>query len=67
MQIDDIDILRSAAMLIEMHGADARLVARRRYEALTEAGYETSSTTAARILAAIELLESDGYEAAHGF
>ena len=53
MASGEIDIVRTAALFILRHGTAAPDAARRTYEALAKAGYQTSPAIATRVLEAI--------------
>jgi hypothetical protein len=60
---DDIDIYRTANVLVELHGVDAPIQAAMKADALLEAGDIDGQAVWKRILAALdELLLGDGPE-----
>ena len=58
MTIDDIDIYRSARLLISRHGDDAAIIATKRATEMLDAGNVDDYAVWKRILRAIERLES---------
>ena len=57
--VSDLDIFRSAQVLIRQHGTDAGLYAAQRVDALSEAGDMEGERTWRRVLRAIEELQNE--------
>ena len=57
--VSDLDIYRSAQVLIRQHGDDAGFHAAQRVDALAEAGDQEGERTWKRILRAIEVLQNE--------